>query len=128
MSGHRHNKVCQSTICKRELSQLQCMACHKVVYQTMEKFVLPKQLKNCKCLYTYSRYSCACCLFWCRCQINYHSLDNWSQCALQLSFPGQFWLAFISVIFQTQFGASCLAGCPRNQGSKCQVPAHRLCM
>jgi len=32
------------------------MACHRVVYQTLETFVSPitKQLYNCQCLYTYS--------------------------------------------------------------------------
>ena len=43
----QENKVCQSTVCKRELSQLQRMhmVC-QVVYQTMETFVVPtcKQL------------------------------------------------------------------------------------
>ena len=99
----------------------ECIAYHRVVYQTMETFVLPKQLS----------------VFIYICTVGTHVPSAYSSvtantttihCTLGHSAHSSCptWLSFISVIFQAQLGANCLAGCQRNQVSKCQVTAHRL--
>ena len=96
--------------------------CHRVVYQTMETFVLLSSYTTVSaCIHAVGTYAptaysgVAANATTVPCTIGHHAHS---------SCPS--WLSFISVIFQAQLGANCLAGCLRNQGSKCQVTAHRL--
>ena len=109
MSGHRHNKVTIAENAWLVISGISRHLSYQSSYKTVIQQVLMFQLPILVSLPTQLPFLVQ--------QVTVHT---------PCSCPS--WMSFISVIFQAQLGASCLAGCQRNQGSKCHVTAHRLYM
>ena len=122
VSGHRTTRFVSLLSAKGNChDRRECMAC-QVVYQR-HLLYLSSYKTACQRLYTYTigthgpaAYSgVAANTITIPCTIGHHTHSSCPP-----------WLSFISTIFQAQLGASCLAGCQKIQGSKCQVTAHRL--
>ena len=73
-------------------------------------FSLSTQLFNSFCIHTYSRYSHSSYLSWMSLQAQLLGYPLFNKCAFFGCFS---WLSFISVIFQSNFGASWLPSCTK---------------